>query len=406
MPLKNRIAFCWEMGSGSGHLTGLLAIADVLVEQGWDCAFFVPDTEAIARNRPNWANKPNVRAFHCPQWRIDDPESQSKTRTFTFADVLTSFGFSDSLTVSSIVARWNALLCDFQPDVVVTEFAPGALMAARGRFPCLAFGNGYYVLPKVAKLPSMTSWDPEVPPDSSSNETSIVTAINASRGQLGLEAFDSLSAAFRGDSTFPCTFATLDPYQAIRNEPTYVPFNIPISPGKPKRTSSGRGFVYYSFPHPVVERMLSVILSQSTIACTLYAPNYLHLLKPYHGYNGHEILESPMNLERLTEFSFCAHHGGMGISSTAAVAGVPQFVTPVNLEHALTATALSKQQAAIMALPEMILGWNDARHWLHAMEACFSLPMNLHAEFNIDRNHADSTLAEILQRVGDFQGSI
>ena len=37
MTKKKRIAFCSELGSGSGHLTGLLAVADTFVEQGNEC---------------------------------------------------------------------------------------------------------------------------------------------------------------------------------------------------------------------------------------------------------------------------------------------------------------------------------------------------------------------------------
>ncbi len=402
MTKKKRVAFCSELGSGSGHLTGLLAAAEAFVEQGAECSFIIPDVSAMARLKPNWSLLRNIQSWTCPSWFVNNPEQSTTTRTYTFADVLTAFGFADQQTVSNNISKWNELLSAFQPDVVVTEFAPGALIATRGRAPCVTFGNGYYVLPKVVPLPSMISWDPEVPEESKRNECSIIEAISQARLRLGLPAWESLSDAFRGDITFPCTFATLDPYQDIRSEPTYVPFNIPFPRRSQHWERSGRGFVYYSFPHPVFDRMLSRIINQHHFPCTIFAPGYGAQLKPYDGRNGHEILSEPMDLRRLSEFSFCVHHGGMGIASAGAIASLPQFITPVNLEHALTASSLCKQGAAIMALPETILAWQDSSSWFQAISACLALPMNLDPEFNINRSQGELALGQLNQQVMKF----
>ena len=399
MTKKKRIAFCSELGSGSGHLTGLLAVADTFVEQGNECSFIVPDVEAISRLRPNWSVLPNVQVWNCPNWSVKNPEQASTTRTFTFADVLSAFGFADSQTVANNITIWDNLLSVLQPDAVVTEFSPGALIAARGRVPCVTFGNGYYVLPSVFKLPSMTSWDPVVPLESQNNECAIIAEISVARRRLGLPDWDSLSCAFRGDATFACTFASLDPYQEIRTEPTHVPFNIPFPRRIQPSQRTGRGFVYYSFPHPVFDRILSFTLNQHKFHCTIFAPSYLSQLKPYQGKNGHSILFEPMDLHRLSEFAFCIHHGGMGISSAGAIANLPQFVTPVNLEHALTASSLRKQQAAIMALPESVLAWQSSDGLCEAIIDCLNLPMKLHPEFNSVDSKAQLTLAEIRQHV-------
>ena len=399
---KKRIAFCSELGSGSGHLTALLAAADVFVEQGSECAFIVPDLNAVLRLRPDWSLRSNVQAWNSPQWQVKNPEQANSTRTYTFADVLISFGFGDALSVFNNISRWHALLDAFRPDVLVTEFAPGPAIAARGRIPCVTFGNGFYVLPNVAKLPSMTSWDPEVPEESRRNESLILAEICEARRRLDLSSWDSLSEAFRGDATLPCTFATLDPYHRIRSELTHLPFNIPFPRRSKPSERSGRGFVYYSFPHPVFERVLSLALAQCKTPCWIYAPSYESQLRPYVGVNGHKILSEPMDLHRLSEFSFCMHHGGMGISSAGAIANVPQFITPVNLEHALTASSLCSQAAAIMALPETIMAWQSSSSWGQAVAACLALPMNLHPEFNCNSSDATLTLSRLTQQVLNF----
>ena len=150
------------------------------------------------------------------------------------------------------------------------------------------------------------------------------------------------------------------------------------------------------------DRILSLTLNQHKFPCTIFAPSYLSQLKPYHGRNGHSILFEPMDLHRLSEFAFCIHHGGMGISSAGAIASIPQFVTPVNLEHALTASSLRKQEAAMMALPESVLAWQSSDGLCEAINACLNLPMKLHPEFNTVGSKAQLTLAEVRQQVMTF----
>jgi hypothetical protein len=393
-----RIAFCWELGSGSGHLTGLLEVADPFVDQGHACAFAVPDPAAILRHRPQWAERSNIQSWKSPNWDLKAPSAIANQRTHTFADVLEPFGFTNRKLVSERVMEWSHRLGEFRPDSVVTEFAPGALIASRDRFRCVVFGNGYYVLPNLERMPSMTAWDPDVPESSREAEQNVISSIAFARGLLGLKSWERLCDAFRGDETFVCTFASLDPYRTVRNEITYVPFNIPIPKRLPIPQQPKRGFVYFSFPHAVVEKMLTMVLSQRDFPCVIYAPPYSRQLMPYRGTNGHEIIDEPMDLRQLPEFAFCIHHGGMGISSSLAIAGRPQFITPVNLEHAITANALCGQKAAIMCLPETVLAWQSPLPLVHAIQAVLSLPIQLEPEFNVEETIAAKTLAEIRSR--------
>lgn len=47
--MSKRISLCWEMGSGIGHLTGLLQLADRLVPR-LPCDFHIPDATRIDKH--------------------------------------------------------------------------------------------------------------------------------------------------------------------------------------------------------------------------------------------------------------------------------------------------------------------------------------------------------------------
>jgi hypothetical protein len=226
-------------------------------------------------------------------------------------------------------------------------------------------------------------------------ETALVDVVSQARRALGRAALPSLAAAFRGDCNFPCTFLTLDPYRHVRQERLFVPFNLTLpEPGRvPSRTP--RGFVYYSFMSPLFERVLLLLLRQAVYPCTFYAPSYSDWLESQDRSAEHEIRRTPLDPRELGGYRFCVHHGGLGIATTGAVVRVPQLLTPVNLEHAITARALAVQGAARVELPDSVQEWRRAEDVVRRLEATIALPMSLHEEFNVSSADAVPTVRAI-----------
>lgn len=68
-----------------------------------------------------------------------------KIRASSFAGILSSFGGGDPRAVALQLRSWDGLFRLIKPDVVFGDHAPGAMIAAAGRLPSIAVGNGFTV---------------------------------------------------------------------------------------------------------------------------------------------------------------------------------------------------------------------------------------------------------------------
>lgn len=396
-----KLLFCSEMGVGHGHVASLCAIADRYLESGAECTFAVAHPASIFRLRPEWQGHAKLSAIACPIWEPRNLSEMPQRPTQSFADVLEMAGFTDVAQVQLKAQAWAGFLAKLQPDVVVAEFAPGCTIAARDRFPVLTIGTGYSILPDRSPLPSIAFWSPSVASPNVELENRILDCINRARLACSLQAFQKLAAAFRGDCTYPCTFRSFDPYDSVRDEPVYLPLQLDVDrepEGALHSARSGsvqRGFVYYSVEHPIFRRALSLVLLQSAFPCAVYAPEYSDLFQQPEAFSGHEILTKPLDLKRLREFAFCMHPGGLGVAAAAAIARIPQLLTPVSLESLHTAYALYKQGAAIFRLPDQVDAMLLADDVLDLIEKTTALPMKLHPEFTLAPDAACATQAAI-----------
>ena len=63
--------------------------------------------------------------------------------TAGFADVLAFRGFEGADEIGAITTVWDGLIDALEPALAVAEFAPGLCLAAKGRLPLMALGNGF-----------------------------------------------------------------------------------------------------------------------------------------------------------------------------------------------------------------------------------------------------------------------
>lgn len=398
-----RILFSWEMGVGLGHLAPLCSIADSYVAAGHHCCFAIPVPGSLVRLRPNWANVPNVRVDPFPGWFPVNPvETPLVGPSQGILDVLMVSGFENARVIEQHSQWWDALIRSFKPDLVVAEFAPGCTWMTRGSIPVVTIGNGYTVLPNCTPIPSLDFWKDagiEGVPPSQACEFRMLSCINDSRRRYGFDQLENIASVFRGDWSFPCTFRSLDPYRSVRNEPVFAPwvqpvsgFECAISLDRWQASHSGpKGFVYYSIKNPLFRHMIEMVLRQSEFPCVIYAPEYSELRNTKMEQDCHLILDRPMDLNALSQFAFCIHPGGLGLSAASALARLPQLLTPISLESLATAHALSQQSAAIVGLPYQVETLAKPSHLIRIVRETIGLRMNLDLEFqNIAVGQADT----------------
>lgn len=290
----------WELGAGQGHIQRLAALAKALQEQG--------HTPVMALKSYNLNGQPFP--WNCvlaPRLPFSGRET-----SYSLADILESFGFGDVNLLDRHIQAWQAVLQEIQPALVITDHAPGLVLAAQGRIPTLVIGSHFAVPPLVDILPILRF---PAPPESRDRQTEVaetvrrITTLDKPLGQI-----------LNGDRSFIFSIPELDCYRPWRQNPTYVGIHnapLPVLP----RQSAGTTWAYlaknYDYRNLVVQTLAA--------DCTF---------QPLH--------------QALVDKSLAIHHGGLTTTIGCLFTGIPQLLFPRYLEQQLTAVSLVRLGIAEM----------------------------------------------------------
>jgi UDP:flavonoid glycosyltransferase YjiC (YdhE family) len=164
-----RILFALELGGNWGHLARDLPIATELRRRGNEVRFAVPDCHKAAPFlRP--------KGFDFTPGCVPSVPVRAHTPPANYAEILLGLGYARPGALRVMVRSWQAHFDEFRPDVIVTDFAPAAMLAARlTARPQVAVGLGYDLPPPIHPLPSIRPWEP-VSTTRLLNSNAVVTA--------------------------------------------------------------------------------------------------------------------------------------------------------------------------------------------------------------------------------------
>lgn len=345
----SKVLFGWEFGGGRGHLTTLLPIAKGLVgrhepvfavKQLGDAASFLADQGDVVAA---------ATLLQAPRWPTDHQPTDPRALAHTHADTLRNHGYHDSRLLYGIARGWRAILRLVDPCLVVADYSPTLLMAARGLVPTLALGTGYSTPPGGRPLPPMRPWEKQVPGSSRAAEREVLQSVRTVQRQLGCPPADFLSDLFNGDRTFVCTIPEFDPYREYREAPMLLPFNLPeFGPVRPlDERPEGRIFVYLPADHRHLATTLAAI-RKLRLTGDVFVPGISKDLRRRFAASSLTFHDQPLALEQvLPEARVAIHHGGHATSFAALRSGTPQLLLVNNLERLVTSYGLHQINCAI-----------------------------------------------------------
>jgi hypothetical protein len=342
-----RALLAWEIGGNRGHVAKIGAVAQRLAAQGFHLSFAVQQPDALRsfraiaeaaeiRQAPIW---PGLLAH--AGWGTGTPAA--------YGDLLADLGMADSGVLEYLLRVWDRLLADAAPDVVVAEFAPASLMAARGRVPTIALGTGYTVPPShVASFPVFH-------PDATTpayDEAMLLQVANHALRRTGRMPLDRLPCIAEADIACPAIFTELDPYSAQRLAPTLPPF----FEGEPGAAGAGQGLFAYvprgrAGKLPLVEAL--ALLAGRGVPVAAFLPGLprqeaAHLVAA--GATLHEKAVPPAAI--AAQAALLVTLGGIGLLSAALAAGLPMVLLPTDIEKRLNAAAVAR--LGVAEVPDML----------------------------------------------------
>jgi len=211
----SRILCVWELGGYLGHLSRYLPLALRLQKQGHEISFVVRDlsgTEAVFGEH-------HFKTYQAPVWLLQAHGLPSPPENY--AEILMQYGYLDKNGLLGVVKAWRNIYELIKPDLVLFDYAPTALIAARDfTIPRAIIGNGFFTPPDVSPTPKLRPWSNVSEKRLRKSEQDVVTVINEVLKVLKFEPVSRLCEIFQVEENFLTTFQELDFYPN-RSQATY-----------------------------------------------------------------------------------------------------------------------------------------------------------------------------------------
>jgi len=330
-----RILFASELGSNLGHIGQLLPLASELKSRGHEVVFALRDVaRADAMLRPH-----GFRYLQAPLWQ--GRARRDAKAPSSYSEILQHYGFADRAGLLGVVSAWRDLYSFVEPDVVLCEYAPAALLAARGmKAARVSYGVGFSLPPKVSPFPNFRTWEdvPQVRLEAS--DAAALATANRVLERLGVEQLSTLQDLLHVDEEFLCTFRELDHYP---DRPGDVQYRGPIStPDEGVRAfwpenGDKRVFVYLSAATPAFEA-IAQHLSDAGHSVLWVAPGVAPEVARRFETERFKFSRGAVRLSDVAPAADAALlHGGHGTVSAMLLAGVPLALFPMHTEQAIVA---------------------------------------------------------------------
>lgn len=296
-----KVLFGWELGGGQGHIQRLVALARELESHGVEPVFALKSYK--------------IKGAYFPGQIVFAPRLpySGRLESYTFADILETFGFGNANLLRSHLQAWQSIILEVKPNLIITDHAPGLVLAARGIVPTIVTGDAFCVPPPIEVFPSLrfpTPPESEVRQQQVSNTVREVLKSDAPLGQI-----------LNGEASLLFSIPQLDPYQYLRSHQQYISLHVtPIPNNQHSSDGSKWAYLYDDYEHR------SFVLQTLRPRCDF----------------------KPLS-EVLAGKSLAIHHGSSTTSIACLLAGIPQLVFPRYLEHELNCVALSQLGVGVIA---------------------------------------------------------
>lgn len=331
----SRVLLAWEYGDHLGHLSKLLPLAMRLKGRGHEVLVVARNvmlaTEVLA--------PAGIRFVQAP---VDLRVRADVQRPQSYADVLLMQGWDHPSRLWGLVQAWGNLLTLFRPAVVVLDYAPTALLAARIlRLPVALLGTGFELPPLEVPLPPFPGFDGDAIARAEAADARALASANHVLEAYQAAPLATLSDLFRTEGRWLTTFAELDQYGARSGE-TYVGPISCLDQGEPMPWPPGFKHRVLAYVRPGMAnlpRMLRALAGERDLAVICAAPGVPLALWEGLARPGFHCVSRPVAFKALLlEASvFLSYAPATSVTQTL-LAGIPQLMAPMHREAQTTAT--------------------------------------------------------------------
>lgn len=344
----------WELGTDLGHLSSLRLPVEVALGQGHQVVLAL---RQLQRAKEVFGEMP-VTYLQAPFRQ--SPGAGDKQAFLSYTHLIAHQCFSGSQELAMYLRAWRSLYALIQPDVVLFEHSPTALIAAHDQgFRKVLVGNGF-TAPSPGEdtaapfLPFPTTQRiPTVQEGLRRDDTALLACINLALNEVGAPVLPGLHSIYnQAKAKLLMTWPELNHFGAASAN-MYLGVEPPLPRPMPQWPEGGGARVFgYLHAVPSMEALLKDLLEAGV--CALLFVRHLppDLRERYSGPNM-RFIDYPVDLAEVARHaSWVINLGNHSTAATFAAAGVPQLLIPLHQEHFFLALKLVAQGSAVMAFQD------------------------------------------------------
>jgi UDP:flavonoid glycosyltransferase YjiC (YdhE family) len=353
-----RLAFGWELGGEFGHAMSCAGLARSMALRGHAISF-------IFRELRQLALLPETAGYDLFRAPVLAKEGLGMAAPSSLAEIMLGCGYADAEWLTAALREWLRLLGEWKPDLLVADYAPTALLAARVMgLKRVSLSISFAVPPPLSPLPPFRFDRPPPPERVAAADAQVLATVNRALSAVGAAPLGALHEQFQSDEDFILTFPELDAYG---NRPTarYWGPRYRDDAGISVHWPAGRGprvLVYLKRELPQMDALID-LLAASPCRVIAYIPD-LELERARRLKGALRIVsDKPVRFSPLlSECDLFVSQAGSAATGTV-LAGVPQLMFPVHYEQYLSAIRIAQLGAGIALLPaataaEVAKAWN------------------------------------------------
>lgn len=326
------VLLAWEMGLGLGHLLPLHALGSQFLAAGCELVYAVPNPD-LARSILGEASGRFIATPALPA------DAKSLQAAINYSEILYSTAFQEVASLTKASQGWQAIFDDIQPDLIITEHAPVALLMANAMgLPYVLFGNGFVIPPAQHPLPAIEYGQPKEQQQLMVIDDTVLQVANTVLQKLNLPSMNTMADMFTAaQAEFIASFVELDQYQhSRRDDVKYYGLIQNTILGEElywPQSQKKKIFIYLNVNIRDLRQMLSQLLTLD-YSFIIYIKDLDDNTKQHFSSDNVYFSDKPLAMQQVVkESDVIVCHGNGSTVTESLLAGTPLLMLPMYVEQ-------------------------------------------------------------------------